>query len=90
MRVELFDMHGNLLESVLQKSATAGDFRFDAMKHRFAANMMVIRVSIGQRTASFRFLPFVNGRPPRLGDVMTELAKLQSPQTKGKLDALDG
>ena len=32
------------------------------MKHRFAANMMVIRVSIGQRTVSFRFLPFANGR----------------------------
>jgi hypothetical protein len=62
VRVEIFDMRGNLLENVLQKSATAGDFRFDAMKHRFAANMMVIRVSIGQRTAHFRFLPFANGR----------------------------
>ena len=59
--IELFDMRGNLLESVLEKPATAGDYRFVVMKHRFAANMMVIRVSIGQRSTSFRFLPFANG-----------------------------
>jgi hypothetical protein len=62
VRVELFDIRGNLLENILENSATAGDFRFDVVKHRSAANMMVIRVSIGQRTASFRFLPFANGR----------------------------
>jgi hypothetical protein len=62
VRVELFDMRGNQLQSVLEKSATAGDFRFNVVKHRFAANMMVIRVSIGQRIASFHFLPFANGR----------------------------
>jgi hypothetical protein len=61
VRIELFDMRGNLLERVLEKPATAGDYRFDVMKHPFAANMMVIRVSIGQRTTSFRFLPFANG-----------------------------
>jgi hypothetical protein len=60
--IELFDMRGNLLESVLEKPATAGVYRFDAMKHRFAANMMVIRVSIGPRTTSFRLLPFAIGQ----------------------------
>jgi hypothetical protein len=60
VRVELFDIRGNLLDRVIEKSATAGDFRFDAMKHRFASNMIVIRISIGQRTTSFRFLPFAN------------------------------
>ncbi|MBN1760525.1 MAG: hypothetical protein JW863_19505, partial [Chitinispirillaceae bacterium] len=62
VRVELFDIRGNLLENILEKSATTGDFRFDVVKHRLAVNMMVIRVSIGQRTASFRFLPFANGQ----------------------------
>jgi hypothetical protein len=62
VRVELFNMRGNLLESVLEKPATAGDYRFDAIKHRFATNMMVIRVSIGQRTTHFRFLPFAIGQ----------------------------
>ncbi len=51
--------------------------------------MLTARVGIAAIEVC-RPLPFVNGRPPRLGDVMTELAKLQSPQTKGKLDALDG
>jgi hypothetical protein len=62
VRVELFDIQGNLLENILENFAIAGDFRFDLMKHRFAANMMVIRASIGQRTASFLFLPSANRR----------------------------
>ena len=62
VRMEIFDMKGNLLESVLEKPTTAGNLRFDAMKHCFAANMMVIRISIGQRTTSFRFLPFASGQ----------------------------
>jgi hypothetical protein len=62
VRVELFDIQGNLLETIRENSATAGDLRFDVAKRRFAANMIVIRVSIVHRTARFLFLPFANGR----------------------------
>ncbi|MBN1758395.1 MAG: hypothetical protein JW863_08770, partial [Chitinispirillaceae bacterium] len=62
VRMELFDMRGNLLESTLEKLTAAGTVQFDATKNRVAAGMMVIRVSIGERTSSFRFLPFANGQ----------------------------
>ncbi|MBN1761437.1 MAG: hypothetical protein JW863_24155 [Chitinispirillaceae bacterium] len=61
VRMELFDMQGNLLQRVVENYALAGTVLFDAMKHHRAANMMVIRVSIGRRTTLFRFLPFANG-----------------------------
>jgi hypothetical protein len=62
VRIELFDMRGNLLERALDNPASAGDYRFDLMKLPLAANIMVTRVSIGQRTSSFRYLPLDNGK----------------------------
>jgi hypothetical protein len=56
--IELFDIQGNLLQRVLDKPASAGNYQFDLMKQPFAANMMVVRVSIGQQTLSFRYFPF--------------------------------
>jgi hypothetical protein len=62
VRIELFNTRGNLLERALDNPASAGDYRFDVMKLPLAANMMVVRVSIGQRTSSFRYLPLNCGK----------------------------
>jgi hypothetical protein len=61
VRVDFFDMQGNLLERVLDNSVTPGNYRFDMMKRQLAAKMMVVRVTVGQHTYSFRYLPLVNG-----------------------------
>jgi hypothetical protein len=61
VRVELFDMRGNLLEQALDNYTTAGNYRFDVMKHPLAANMMVVRVSIGRQSSTFRYLPLSGG-----------------------------
>ncbi len=61
VRFELFDMRGNLLERVFNHPASAGNYRFNAVSHPLATNMMVIRVSIGQRTSTFRYLPLNEG-----------------------------
>lgn len=82
IRVELFDMQGNLLERALDNSATAGNYRFDVIKRQLAANMMVVRVSIGQSAVNFRYLPLVNGHQAFTSSVATStggvLAKLQA------------
>ena len=62
VRIEIFDMRGNLLERALDNLASAGNYRFDMKKLALAANMMVIRVSIGQKTLSFRYLPLNSGK----------------------------
>jgi hypothetical protein len=60
--IELFDIQGNLLQRALDKPVSAGDYQFDLMKQPLAVNMMVIRVSIGQQTVSFRYFPFNSGK----------------------------
>jgi hypothetical protein len=84
VQIELFDIQGNLLQRVLDKPASAGNYQFDLMKQPFAANMMVIRVSIGQQTVSFRYFPFNNGKrtissaaAPSTGQQLTKMQAIQ-------------
>jgi hypothetical protein len=60
VKIEMFDLSGNLLKKVLNTPSSAGEYRFDVMHHSLAANSMVIRVSIGQHTSTFRYLPLNN------------------------------
>jgi hypothetical protein len=60
--IEIFDIKGNMLERVFDHAASAGDYRFDMMNHPFATNVMLIRVSIGQHTSTFRYVPMENGK----------------------------
>jgi hypothetical protein len=62
VQIESFDIHGNLLEKAIEKSAPAGTYRFDLKKQPLAMNMMVIRVSIGGQTVSFRYFPLQSGK----------------------------
>ncbi len=62
VRIELFDMKGSLLEKVFDHPSSSGDYKFDLMSHPLAANMLIIRASIGQRTSTFRYLPLNNGK----------------------------
>jgi hypothetical protein len=62
VKIEMFDIKGNLLERTVDQAASAGNYRFDLMNRPRAANVMLIRVSIGQRASTFRFVPMDNGR----------------------------
>ncbi|HLV30422.1 MAG TPA: carboxypeptidase-like regulatory domain-containing protein [Chitinispirillaceae bacterium] len=82
VRIELFDMKGKLLENISGKSLTAGKLQFDIRKQRFAANMMLVRVYIGQNSTSFRYLPFATSQntifsPKTSSQSGNKLAKLQ-------------
>jgi hypothetical protein len=82
VRIELFDMRGNLLERALGNPASAGDYLFDAAKLPLAASVMVIRVSIGQHSSSFRYLPLNNGKRAIISSTAPsagrQLAKVQA------------
>ncbi len=62
VKIELFDMKGNLLEKVINRTASAGNYCFNLATNPLAVKMMVVRVSIGQRTSTFRYLPINDGK----------------------------
>lgn len=57
IRVELFDIQGKLLSQTTDLPATAGEYHFDIMKRAPAANMLVVKVSLGHTAAHFRIHP---------------------------------
>jgi hypothetical protein len=59
--VEMFDLKGNLLEKIFNNNASSGDYRFDVTARPLAVKIMLIRVSIGQHSSTFRYLPLTSG-----------------------------
>ncbi len=59
--IEVFDMRGNLLERFTGKPEAEGDYYFEICKKYSAANMMLVRVSMGRHTTTFRLPSFVTG-----------------------------
>jgi hypothetical protein len=84
VRIELFDMRGNLVARALDNPSSAGNYRFDMTKLRLAANMTLIRVSIGQRATSFRYLPLNEGKC----EITTSMALLTLAKVQATVDTL--
>ncbi len=61
VKVEIFDAQGSLLKD-LSHSAAAGVCRLKILDNLLAANLLIIRVSIGRRTILFRYLPPNRGK----------------------------
>jgi hypothetical protein len=59
--VEMFDLRGNMLARLVERPSTAGDYRVNVMAHPLAASVKIVRVSIGQYSATFRSLPLNHG-----------------------------
>jgi hypothetical protein len=62
LKVDFFNLQGNLLEQVVNRQTTAGEYRFNLAGSRFAATMMVIRVATGRSSSTFRYLPLSSGK----------------------------
>ncbi len=60
MKVEIFNLKGNLLRQEINMNAAAGTYRFDISKNCQAANVLMIRAAIGSSEVSFRYIP-LNG-----------------------------
>jgi hypothetical protein len=61
--IEMFDMRGSLLAKTLDRIASAGDYRFDIAGEPLAANIKLVRVTIGQNVSTFRCFPIHKGNP---------------------------
>jgi glucuronoarabinoxylan endo-1,4-beta-xylanase len=62
VKVEIFDIKGNLLRKELLQNAQAGFYRFNIAENSRTANLLIIHASIGQREMTFRYNPINNGR----------------------------
>ena len=62
VKVEIFNVKGVLLEKKLLQNAQSGFYRFKINENSRAAKLLVIRASIGQDKATFRYLQLQNGK----------------------------
>lgn len=62
IKVEIFDLKGNLLRQEVNMNATAGMYQFDISKNCQAAKVLVVRASIGNSEVSFRYMSLTGGQ----------------------------
>jgi poly(3-hydroxybutyrate) depolymerase len=62
VKVEIFDVKGNLLKKESVPNVPTGFYRFDIAKNSGASKLLVIRASIGRNEVTFRYLPLQNGK----------------------------
>jgi hypothetical protein len=60
VKIEMFDMQGNLLRRMSDQPAAAGSFRFDLDVQSTNSAMNVVRVTAGSARSTFRFVPLKN------------------------------
>lgn len=56
MKVEIYDLKGNLLGQEINMNAAAGMYRFDISKNCQVAKVLVIKAAIGKSEVSFRYM----------------------------------
>jgi hypothetical protein len=57
IQIELFDIQGNLLNTIISTHSSAGNYRFNLNNNGLAAGMVMVRVIMGQHKACFRYIP---------------------------------
>jgi hypothetical protein len=62
MKVEIFDLKGNLLRQEVNMNAAAGMYRFDITRNCQAAKVLVIKAAIGRSEVSFRYIAIKGGQ----------------------------
>jgi poly(3-hydroxybutyrate) depolymerase len=62
VKVEIFDVKGNLLQKEALKSASAGVYRFNTTKNCLATNLVIIKAAIGKREVSFPYMTLNSGK----------------------------
>jgi len=61
VKIEVFDVQGNLLQKVLLQNASTGFYRFNIAENSRTAKLLVIKASIGRQEVTLRYLPLKNG-----------------------------
>ncbi|MBN1577422.1 MAG: hypothetical protein JW913_12770 [Chitinispirillaceae bacterium] len=60
VKVEIFNVKGNLLKKELLRNARAGFYRFNIAENSFSTKILLIRASIGRKVTMFRYLRLKN------------------------------
>jgi poly(3-hydroxybutyrate) depolymerase len=60
--IEVFDIKGKFLKKEAQKSVSTGFYRFDIREIAPAAEVLIVKASIGCKDIAFRYLPLSNKR----------------------------
>lgn len=62
IRIDFFDLNGNLLKQEFNHYAVSGTYRFELTKNHFP-QMTIVRVTLGEHTTTFRYLSKIAGKP---------------------------
>jgi poly(3-hydroxybutyrate) depolymerase len=61
VKVEFFDVQGNLLKRESKQDVSSGVYRLDILKNSTAAKILVVRATVGNQMITFRFTPLSKG-----------------------------
>jgi len=62
MKVEIFDLKGNLLKQEVNMNAAAGIYRLDISRNCQAVKVLVVKAAIGRSEVSFRYMVLKGGQ----------------------------
>ncbi|MGE5670939.1 MAG: hypothetical protein ACM31E_05805 [Fibrobacterota bacterium] len=61
IQIEVFNVKGNLLKRIVKQNVSTGFYRFSIRENVRAYQVLIIKVSIGSDTRTFRYLSLQNG-----------------------------
>ncbi len=88
VRIEIFDMRGQLLRRVLSDHASAGGYRFDISKDLLGARVMAIRVSIGETVSVLRYVTVAEGARSAFASKAVSSAAQGAAKMRADIDLL--
>jgi hypothetical protein len=59
VKLEVFDVRGNLLKREVEANAPAGAHRWNLSEHVTPDNMLLVKASVGGQARTFRYLPLI-------------------------------
>lgn len=62
LKIEIFDLKGNLLQQEMNASAPAGVYHFEISKNCQAAEVLIVKAAIGRTDVSFRYMALKGGQ----------------------------
>jgi hypothetical protein len=92
VKVEVFDVKGNLQKKEIIRNAAAGNCRLNIADNTCATKLLVVKLSIGERVTLFRYLPLNSGKitvdpsvqyTTPVGDAVAILATVDSLRAAG-------
>ncbi|NLG16709.1 MAG: hypothetical protein GX556_05195 [Fibrobacter sp.] len=88
MKVEIFDLKGNLIMREIKTNAATGTYQFDISKNCQTSNVLLIKASTGRSETSFRYMP-LSGRAQALS-LQNGASTISNSRNLAKMaDALD-